>query len=74
MNTCVFCDSSVPKERIEALTEMNKVISCIACSNKHTPERVGFTIFDHKTAPSVYIVDKGGEAERKARAVYNRSR
>lgn len=71
---CIICDKEVPRERVEALSEMNKETTCIQCSEKFTPQKMGLTIFSHKTAPDVFIFNKGGEAERIARAVYSRKR
>ena len=76
MNTsCTVCGKAVDPERIAALDEMGLPQVCIPCSEKITPEPIGFMDYAHKTAPDLVIVDRRNtEAVRKAQRSYRRAR
>lgn len=51
---CRYCQSIIDSERLEFLTEYNKIMVCKDCSSEQ--RAVGFMSWDHKTAPSLVMV------------------
>lgn len=49
---CQACGKEIPNERLEALPNTTH---CVKCSKVKSP--VGFMVFDHKTAPTLVLVD-----------------
>lgn len=70
MAKCSLCGVEYPDERLEAGYDV-----CISCSEGTTPKMIGFTVFDHKTAPRTVLVDaRNPEAVRIARRANRRAR
>ncbi len=70
---CIVCDAQVPQLRVEALADMGKPISCLACSDSLTPKRKAFMVYSHKTAPELQYAE-GDEAIRQAERAHHRNR
>lgn len=70
---CTQCGVSVSKLRCEALIEMGKPITCLACSDSVTPRRKAFMVYSHKTAPELQFAE-GDEAIRQAERAHHRNR
>jgi len=67
---CTNCQSEIPVERLEVLPHTT---TCVNCSTEK--RKVCFTVYDHKTAPSLIVIDGSDrEAIRMARRVHRRSR
>ncbi len=65
---CAVCDAEIPEERVEL-----GFSTCIKHSN--AKPRVGFMVFNHKTAPEIAIVDASNkEGLRQAVRAFNRDR
>jgi len=68
MNRCVVCDVEIPEERVELGFE-----TCIKHST--AKPRVGFMVFNHKTAPEIAIVNsENKEGLRQAVRAFRRER
>lgn len=67
---CMYCNTSIPTERVEFLQESGRPCVCVKCSE----ERPKLTLMEygHKTAGYLVIVGRGDE--RKALRAYRRSR
>lgn len=66
--TCSVCNVEIPEERVEM-----GFYTCIAHST--AKPRVGFMVFNHKTAPEIAIVDaSNSEGLRQAQRAFNRDR
>lgn len=60
----------VPYARVKAGFQ-----SCKKCADVHQEKKVGFMVFDHKTAPSIQVVDaRNQEALRRAQRAHRRAR
>lgn len=65
---CVVCDMQIPDERAELGYD-----TCLKHST--APKRVGFMVYNHKTAPEIAIVDSSDkEGLRRATRAFNRDR
>lgn len=51
---CVYCKKDIPKERIEALIEMRREMTCISCSKEQ--KVFGVQVYQAKHTPSVVII------------------
>lgn len=53
---CMHCNSIIESERISVLPDTRL---CSACAKVHGPKRKkGFMSFEHKTAPTICVVDQ----------------
>lgn len=67
---CRKCGAAIDELRLEILPNTK---TCTPCSEEQ--KRVGFLVFDHKTAPDIVMVDGADkEAVRIARRGYKRAR
>jgi hypothetical protein len=51
---CSVCETEIPQERLEALPD---TIYCIECAKRHVVPVKGVMTYDHKTAPTLCIMD-----------------
>lgn len=51
---CRYCQGVIDSERLEFLTEYNKIMVCKDCSSEQ--RAVGYMDWGHKTAPSLVMV------------------
>ncbi len=67
---CRVCNADIPQERVDALP------GCTTCVNhSEAGARVGFMCFDHKTAPSLVMLNASdSEGVRLARNAFVRKR
>lgn len=64
MSVCLDCRGEIPVERLEHLPDTEY---CVNCAPNYETRKVGFMVFDHKTAPELVIVDEAdAEALRRA--------
>lgn len=67
-NKCCVCGVDISEERVEM-----GFYTCIAHST--AKPRVGFMVFNHKTAPEIAIIDaSNSEGLRQAQRAFNRDR
>lgn len=59
---CTLCDKPLPPERLEALPNTTKCVSCVV-KNGDVPHKVGRMSYAHKTAGEIDIMDAGMLAE-----------
>jgi RNA polymerase-binding transcription factor DksA len=55
---CKDCKQPIPVERLEALPETDY---CIECADNHVEKKVGFMVYDGKTAPDIVFIDPQDE-------------
>jgi RNA polymerase-binding transcription factor DksA len=69
---CKDCGNKIPFARLRAVPGTEY---CVECADNHTKEQIGFMVYDHKTAPSLVIIDADDEeALRRASRADKRSR
>lgn len=67
---CSKCGKSIPQERLEILPHTQ---TCVKCSTEKA--KVVFQVYDHKTAPSLVIIDgNDSDSIRLARRAHRRAR
>lgn len=67
---CCKCNLPIPEERLEVLPHTK---TCVLCSTEKA--KAVFQVFDHKTAPSLVVIDgENHEAIRLAKRAHRRSR
>lgn len=67
---CKKCGTEIPFERVEILPHTK---TCVNCSTEK--RKVVFNVYDHKTAPSLIIIDGNDrESIRRATRAHNRAR
>jgi hypothetical protein len=66
MRECQDCHQEIPTKRLEAVPHTKY---CVKCAKKHPePRPVGFMDWEHKTAPTIVILDpRDKETVRRAR-------
>ncbi len=70
MKLCNICNTKIPLERLEILPYTK---TCVNCSTEK--RKVVFSVYDHKTAPSLVIIDGDNyEAIRLAERAHFRAR
>lgn len=67
---CAKCLAPIPPARVKALPGTT---TCVGCST--VPKRIGFMVFDHKTAPALVQIDpEDAEQVRVAKRFNRRAR
>ncbi len=67
---CSKCDCVIPEERLEILPHTT---TCVKCSKEK--RKLVFHVYDHKTAPSLVVIDGNDrEAIRLAKRANRRAR
>lgn len=69
---CEVCSATIDGDRVEFLQETGRPLRCRPHSEETIP--LAMMDFSHKTAPSLVVVPRGGEAERLARRAFHRCR
>lgn len=66
------CGTIIPSERLEVFPHTSY---CVSCSDKNTPDRIGFMSYECKTNPVLVLVDsRDKEGLRRAIRSDRRSR